>query len=81
VTLTVLLFAKLRDLAGAEAVAIELPAGATVTDLRRRLAELHPAVAPLLERSAVAVNHDFADHALVLRLGDEVAVIPPVSGG
>jgi molybdopterin converting factor subunit 1 len=80
-TLTVLLFAALRDSAGAEAVAVEMPADGTVADLRRRLAVLHPALAPLLARSAVAVNHDFADDALALRPGDEVAVIPPVSGG
>jgi molybdopterin converting factor subunit 1 len=80
-TLTVLLFAKLRDAAGGEAVAVELPADATVADLRQRLAGDFPALAGLLERSAVAVNHDFADDARPLRPGDEVAVIPPVSGG
>jgi molybdopterin converting factor subunit 1 len=79
--LTVLLFAKLRDAAGSEAVAVELPAGATVADLRRRLADSYPGLAGLLERSAVAVNHDFADSTRPLRPGDEVAVIPPVSGG
>ena len=76
-----LLFAKLRDAAGTDAVAVELPAGGTVADLRRRLGEAHPAVAGLLERSAIAVNHDFADDARPLAPGDEVAVIPPVSGG
>ncbi len=80
-TLTVLLFARLRDAAGADAVPVELSAGETVADLRRRLADAHPALGALLERSAVAVNHDFADPARVLRPGDEVAVIPPVSGG
>jgi molybdopterin converting factor subunit 1 len=80
-TLTVLLFAKLRDAAGAEAVAVTLPAGATVADLRRQLADTYPALAGLLERSAVAVNHDFADADRLLAAGDEVAIIPPVSGG
>jgi molybdopterin converting factor subunit 1 len=80
-TLTVLLFAKLRDAAGSEAVAVELPTGATVADLRRQLAAVYPAVAGLLERSAVAVNHDFADGSRPLAAGDEVAIIPPVSGG
>jgi molybdopterin converting factor subunit 1 len=80
-TLTVLLFAKLRDAAGSEAVAVALPAGATVAELRRQLAATYPAVAGLLERSAVAVNHDFADANRPLAAGDEVAIIPPVSGG
>ena len=80
-TLTVLLFAKIRDAAGADSVSVELPAGATVLEMRRRLADLYPAVAGLLERSAVAVNHDFADADRPLASGDEVAIIPPVSGG
>ena len=41
-TVTVLLFAAARDLAGADSVAVELPAGATVADLRAELARRHP---------------------------------------
>ena len=77
-TLTVLLFAAARDLAGTAAITVNLPPGATVADLRAALA---PALGGLLARSAVAVNHDFADDARALAPGDEVAVIPPVSGG
>lgn len=80
-TLTVQLFARGRELAGADTVAAELPAAATVADLRRTLAARFPALAGLLERSAVAVNHDFAENDRALSPGDEVAVIPPVSGG
>jgi molybdopterin converting factor subunit 1 len=80
-TVTVHLFARARELAGSPAVALDLPAGATVADLRRALAESHPPLAPLLERSAVAVNHDFAEDSHPLAAADEVAVIPPVSGG
>jgi molybdopterin converting factor subunit 1 len=80
-TLTVLLFARLRDVTGAAAVPVALPPGGTVADLRRALAAARPELAGLLARSAVAVNHDFADDARALAPGDEVAVIPPVSGG
>ena len=79
--LRVLLFARARDLAGAEAVTVPLPAGATVADLRRALAARVPALAGLLGRSAVGVNGDFADNDLVLPSGAEVALLPPVSGG
>jgi len=75
------LFARARDLAGADVVAVDLPAGATVRDLRRRLAEVHPYLAGLLERCAVAVDNEFADDKLPLPPGAEVAVLPPVSGG
>jgi molybdopterin converting factor subunit 1 len=80
-TLTVHLFARARELVGSDAVAVELPPASTVADLRRALAGRFPTLAGLLERSAVAVNHDFADNEHTLRSGDEVAVIPPVSGG
>jgi molybdopterin converting factor subunit 1 len=75
------LFARLRDLAGAGALRVELPDGATVADLRRRLAADHPALAGLLQRSALAVDNDFADDSRVLSGDPEIAVLPPVSGG
>ncbi|OWK45133.1 Molybdenum cofactor biosynthesis protein MoaD / Molybdenum cofactor biosynthesis protein MoaE [Fimbriiglobus ruber] len=76
-----LLFAKLRDIAGADRVDVELPAGATVANLRRALTTSYPDLASLLERCAIAVNHDFAVDDTVLGDRDEIAVIPPVSGG
>jgi len=75
------LFARARDLAGADAVALDLPPGATVGDLRRRLAAAYPALAGLLERSALAVQDEFADDPLALPPDAEVALLPPVSGG
>jgi molybdopterin converting factor subunit 1 len=80
-TVTVRLFARARDLAGAATVTVELSAGATAGDLRRRLAEACPALAGLLPRCALAVDNDFADEALVLPPAAEVALLPPVSGG
>ena len=80
-TLTVHLFAAARELAGTDAITVELRPAATVADLRAAVAAAVPAAAGLLARSAVAVNHDFADETRRLAAGDEVAVIPPVSGG
>jgi molybdopterin converting factor subunit 1 len=79
--MTVLLFAAARDLAGADAVAVELPSRATVADLRAELTRRFPALAGLLAKSALAVNHDFAEEDRILKPADEIAVIPPVSGG
>jgi molybdopterin converting factor small subunit len=75
------LFARARDLAGAASVTLELPAGATVGDLRRRLAETSPALAGLLARSALAAGGEFAGDEVVLGEGVEIALLPPVSGG
>ena len=78
---TVKLFARARDLAGAAEVTVALPDGATVADLRRALAGARPALAELLARSALAVDSEFADDAVAVRPGAEVALLPPVSGG
>ncbi len=75
------LFARARDLAGAAELAVELPAGATVAELRRALAREHPSLAGLLARSAVAVADDFAADTMVIPADAEVALLPPVSGG
>jgi sulfur-carrier protein len=78
---TVFLFAAARELAGADFLRLDLPAGATVADLRITISHDFPTLAPLLARSAVAVNQDFAEDSRVLTASDEVAIIPPVSGG
>ncbi len=80
-TITVKLFAAMRDLAGSDNETVELPDGATVADLRRELGKQLPLARTLLARSAVAVNHDSADNDKPIQATDEVAVIPPVSGG
>ncbi len=79
-TVTVHLFAAARELVGNE-TAVELPPSATVADLRTALVAQHPSLVLLLARSAVAVNHEYADDARPIHLTDELAVIPPVSGG
>lgn len=79
--LTVKLFARARDLAGAETLRMQLEEGATVAALRQALAEQQPTLAGLLGKSAIGVNGDFAAEDRPLTAGDEVAVLPPVSGG
>ena len=80
-TLQVRLFARAKDLAGADVVEVVLPERATVADLRRRLLAYHPRLEPLLARSAFAVNDEFADDACNLSPDAEIALLPPVSGG
>lgn len=78
---TVRLFGSLREAAGTRALELELPAGAKVEDLRHALQLRLPAAARLGPRVAVAVNQDLAAAGTVLAEGDEVALLPPVSGG
>jgi molybdopterin converting factor subunit 1 len=78
---TVRLFARARDLVGADAVTVEVPMGSTVGDLRVRLAEVYPALKALLRHSALAVANEYANDSLPLTANAEVALLPPVSGG
>jgi molybdopterin converting factor subunit 1 len=80
-TVTVKLFAAVRDLTGTDETHVTLPDRATVGDLRRELGLLMPLARTLIARSGVAVNHDVVDNDRPLTAADEVAVIPPVSGG
>ena len=75
------LFAIARDRAGADSVSLELAPGATVSAAGRALVERLPTLADLEPRVAYAVNREYASRETVLRDGDELAVIPPVSGG
>ncbi|HZV07955.1 MAG TPA: MoaD/ThiS family protein [Gemmataceae bacterium] len=75
------LFARARDLAGTDSLRVELSDKATVADLRGRLASDYPALAGLLERSALAVENEFAADSLTLTEDSEIALLPPVSGG
>jgi molybdopterin synthase catalytic subunit/molybdopterin synthase sulfur carrier subunit len=75
------LFARARDLAGADSIPVRLPAHATVGELRRQLALACPALENLLERCALAVNAEFATDDQRLPESAEIALLPPVSGG
>ncbi|MCH7698794.1 MAG: molybdenum cofactor biosynthesis protein MoaE [Chloroflexi bacterium] len=75
------LFAGLHDLVGKRNLTLELTDGATVDQLRNELGQLYPVVVPYLATLVCAVDDEYVpvDHAL--KDGDEVALIPPVSGG
>jgi len=72
-------FASVRELIGEDELTIDLPAGATITDLEKLLVERAPDFARL--PVAYAVNRCYATRDAVLSDGDEVAFIPPISGG
>jgi MoaE-MoaD fusion protein len=76
VEVTVRLFAMLRERAGARELVLDLPDGASVRDALDELGELADGL-PLV----MAVNREYAREEEVLSPGDELALIPPVSGG
>ena len=77
----VLFFASCRDLVGTPEASISLPDCARVTDLFARLAEEHPRLRDMEASLMVSVNQTYVDRTRRLGDGDEVAFIPPVSGG
>ena len=75
------LFAMQRETAGMKELRLEVPVGATVDDAWGAVVEVVPALAPGRSSLRFAVNGDYADPDRTLADGDEVACIPPVSGG
>ena len=78
---TVRLFARLREMVGAGELQRDAVEGATVADVWNGLARDYPAVAPYAESMSCAVNAEYARMTARVSDGDEVAFLPPVSGG
>jgi len=78
----VLLFAGLAETAGASKISLSFAdEQVNVQAVRNELKNLLPNLEDLIEKSMVAVNQDYAANDFVISVGDEVALIPPVSGG
>jgi molybdopterin converting factor subunit 1 len=78
---TVRLFARLREAAGTAECPCEVPSDAVVSDVWRVLTTSYPALEPFGGSISAAINADFAKPSSRLQEGDEVAFLPPVSGG
>jgi len=81
VRVTVQLFARLRELAGGQEWPCEVPPGATAADVWRAVVTAHPALADFASAVSCAINADFAPMTTLVHEGDDVAFLPPVSGG
>jgi molybdopterin synthase catalytic subunit len=81
VGIVVKLFGSLREEVGARQLEFELAEGTRISQLRAQLAERYPTFERLGERLAVSLNLEICDQDATLRAGDEVAFLPPVSGG
>ena len=78
---TVLLFARLREIAGTPELNRQLPDGATAQTAWNQLAREFQQLADYERSISCAVNEDYARFSTVLHEGDEIAFLPPVSGG
>lgn len=75
------LFARLRELVGTGELALDAPEGATVREVWEALVHAHPAAAVYERSMSCAVNLDYARMTTPVSAGDDVAFLPPVSGG
>ena len=78
---TVLFFGVLKEMLSSESQTLDLPAGSTVDAILEHYRELLPQRPKLWSTLAIAVNQSYAVKGCLLRDGDEVALLPPVSGG
>lgn len=75
------LFASYKEKAGTSDLEMSLSDGATVSDAASELLRLHPTLVGDSSRLMIAVNEEYQEHDYPLADNDEVAFIPPVSGG
>lgn len=80
-TVSVRAFAHLKTVLGAETMSVSLQDSATARELICHLQDIYPALTQWMKSTRVAVNCEYVGLDTVLRDGDEVALIPPVSGG
>jgi molybdopterin converting factor subunit 1 len=81
VRVTVRLFARLRDIAGSAELTRNVPSGATIGVVWQGLVAEHPALAEYERSISTALNADYARMSHAVQDGDEIAFLPPVSGG
>ena len=79
--MNVKLFARLRELVGTGDLTVEAPEGAVVRDVWHALVQAHPSAAVYERSMSCAVNLDYARMTTPVSDGDDVAFLPPVSGG
>jgi len=75
------LFASAREAIGKDQIIVSLAKQTTVGDLRKKILELYPSLASKKIPFIVAVNHKVVDDSTTISHLDEVAILPPVSGG
>jgi len=81
IKITALLFGQAREMAGAQSITLELDQPATVASAFAKLKSLHPKLAAMERSLMFAVNEEYASASHALAEGDNLAILPPVSGG
>ncbi|MDV2885791.1 molybdopterin converting factor subunit 1 [Alkalihalophilus pseudofirmus] len=78
--ITLLLFAELAERLNTKEMQIDA-SGKTLKEVKEMVKEQHEGIAPVIDQSMIAVNEEYAEDTEILKDGDVIAFIPPVSGG
>ncbi|OIP78105.1 MAG: molybdopterin synthase sulfur carrier subunit [Oscillatoriales cyanobacterium CG2_30_44_21] len=81
IQVTVKLFAIFQETLAKDQIQIDMPSGASVLEVFEYLADRHPSLEKWRSLTRYAINLSFVEPQTTLQSGDEVALIPPVSGG
>lgn len=79
--ITVKLFALMREKAGTDTVVLDIPEGANLTQAMAALVQRYPRLEPYVANTRFALHMDFVGPETLVAPGDELVLIPPVSGG
>jgi molybdopterin converting factor subunit 1 len=81
ISITILYFARVKDITGVKKETMELPLNTSIKKLLAKISLSYPDIKSILNVVKISVNYKMIDMNTILKDGDEVALLPPVSGG